>query len=132
MRRALLIASAVIAWCGLAPVTTAAAGPASFRAAQKALVDQYFGTLAGPTLYTVDTQTGKPGKNVQAWAWMCVPPPEPDPTNASAIVWTDGGHPGFSPWTGFNPGKAHRIVGLYNTSGVSPEEAGLEIVRPTA
>ena len=43
MRHALLITSAIIAWCSLAPVTTAAAGPASFCAAQKALVGQYFG-----------------------------------------------------------------------------------------
>lgn len=89
------------------------------------------GTLADPTLYTVDTETGKPSPNVQAWAWVYVPPPEPNPNNASAIIWKDGGHPGFSTWIGFNPGKAYGIVLLYNTGGVSPKEAGLEIIRQT-
>ena len=89
------------------------------------------GTLADPTLYTVDTQTGKPSENVQAWAWVYVPPPDPNPDNASAIVWKDGGHPGFSTWIGFNPGKAYGIVLLYNTGGVSPKDAGLEIIRQT-
>ena len=89
------------------------------------------GSLADPTLYTVDTQTGKPSEAVQGWAWVYVPPPEPNPTNASPIIWKDGGHPGYSTWIGFNPGKAYGIVLLYNTGGVSPKEAGLEIIRQT-
>jgi CubicO group peptidase (beta-lactamase class C family) len=89
------------------------------------------GTLKDPTIYTIDTKNGVPGENVQGYAWVYAPPPDPNPTNATALIWKDGGHPGFSSWIGFNPAKAYGIVILNNTGGVSPQDAGIKVIKET-
>ena len=55
----------------------------------------------------------------------------PEPEQRDAAHLEGRRHPGFSSRIGFNPAKAYGIVNLNNTGGVSPQDAGIKVIKET-
>jgi beta-lactamase class C len=83
------------------------------------------GTLVDPTIYI----GGCESRSEQAWAWVYVAPPSPNPSGVTPIIWKNGGHPGFSTFIGFSPDKKLGLVILTNTGGIALINPGKNVIQ---
>ena len=85
------------------------------------------GSLADRTIYAGACG----GRNEQAYAWVYLVPPDPNPNHYTPIIWKDGGHPGFSTFIGFSPDRSYGLVILLNTGGIGLINAGEKMIELT-